>query len=44
LRFVVDLKLPKNVQTISLSYALFDVTHFAAVERPSPQPVNRTSI
>ena len=26
LRFMVDTKLPKNVQTISLSYALFDVT------------------
>jgi cytochrome c oxidase assembly protein subunit 11 len=30
LRFVVDTALPKNVPTISLSYALFDVTNFAA--------------
>jgi cytochrome c oxidase assembly protein subunit 11 len=30
LRFIVDLEVPKNVQTISLSYALFDVTNLAA--------------
>jgi cytochrome c oxidase assembly protein subunit 11 len=32
LRFIVDAGLPKNVQTISLSYALFDATGFAAAE------------
>jgi cytochrome c oxidase assembly protein subunit 11 len=32
LRFVVDTALPKNVQTISLSYALFDVTNYAATK------------
>lgn len=32
LRFMVDVDLPKNVQTISLSYALFDVTNLAAAE------------
>lgn len=31
LRFIVGAQLPKNVQTISLSYALFDVTNLAAV-------------
>ena len=30
LRFIVDPGLPKNVQTISLSYALFDITNLAA--------------
>ncbi len=30
LRFIVDSQLPGNVQSISLSYALFDVTEFAA--------------
>ena len=30
LRFIVDPDLPKNVQTISLSYALFDITNMAA--------------
>jgi cytochrome c oxidase assembly protein subunit 11 len=34
LRFIVDAALPKNVQTISLSYALFDATDFAAAEQP----------
>ncbi len=43
LRFIVDLKLPKNVQTISLSYALFDVTNFAAAEHANPYLPNRTS-
>ncbi len=32
LQFIVDVGLPKNVQTISLSYALFDVTNLAAAE------------
>jgi cytochrome c oxidase assembly protein subunit 11 len=30
LRFMVGRELPRNVQTISLSYALFDVTQMAA--------------
>ncbi len=30
MRFVVEKELPKNVQTLSLSYELFDVTNFAA--------------
>lgn len=30
LRFIVGRELPKNVQTISLSYALFDITNLAA--------------
>lgn len=30
LRFIVDSQLPANVKSISLSYALFDVTDFAA--------------
>ena len=34
LRFIVDAGLPKNVQSISLSYALFDATGFAAAEQP----------
>jgi cytochrome c oxidase assembly protein Cox11 len=32
MRFIVGAELPKNVPTISLSYALFDVTEFAAAE------------
>ncbi len=32
MRFIVDSDLPKNVQSISLSYALFDVSEFAADE------------
>jgi cytochrome c oxidase assembly protein subunit 11 len=32
LRFIVDADLPASVQSISLSYALFDVTGFAASE------------
>lgn len=32
MRFIVGAELPKNVPTISLSYALFDVTEFAAEE------------
>jgi cytochrome c oxidase assembly protein subunit 11 len=32
MRFIVDARLPKNVQSISLSYALFDITEFAGVE------------
>lgn len=30
MRFIVSKELPKNVQTLSLSYELFDVTNFAA--------------
>ena len=30
MRFIVAKELPKNVQTLSLSYELFDVTNFAA--------------
>jgi len=30
MRFILDTELPKNVPTISLSYALFDVTEMAA--------------
>jgi cytochrome c oxidase assembly protein Cox11 len=30
MRFIVGPELPKNVPSISLSYALFDVTEFAA--------------
>lgn len=30
MRFIVDPELPQNVQSISLSYALFDITEFAA--------------
>ena len=40
MRFIVGPELPKNVQSISLSYALFDITEFAAaetVERGRPQ-------
>ncbi len=29
MRFIVDADLPKNVQSISLSYALFDISEFA---------------
>jgi cytochrome c oxidase assembly protein subunit 11 len=32
MRFIVDAKLPKDVQSISLSYALFDITEFAPTE------------
>lgn len=32
MRFIVDPNLPDNVQSISLSYALFDISDFAAVE------------
>jgi cytochrome c oxidase assembly protein subunit 11 len=32
MRFIVDSDLPANVQSISLSYALFDVTGFASEE------------
>lgn len=34
MRFIVDARLPKNVQSISLSYALFDITDFAGREDP----------
>jgi cytochrome c oxidase assembly protein subunit 11 len=33
MRFIIDPDLPRNVQSISLSYALFDITDFAAAER-----------
>jgi hypothetical protein len=32
MRFIVDADLPANVQSVSLSYALFDVTQFASAE------------
>jgi cytochrome c oxidase assembly protein subunit 11 len=32
LRFVVDVNLPANIESIALSYALFDVTDFSASE------------
>jgi cytochrome c oxidase assembly protein subunit 11 len=32
MRFIVDPNLPRNVQSISLSYALFDITEFAAAD------------
>lgn len=32
MRFIVDRELPRNVQSISLSYALFDITEFAAAD------------
>lgn len=32
MRFIVDAELPKNVQSISLSYALFDVSEFTSEE------------
>lgn len=32
MRFIVDTALPRNVQSISLSYALFDITQFAATD------------
>lgn len=34
MRFIVGPELPKNVQSISLSYALFDITEFAAADEP----------
>ena len=40
MRFIVDPALPDNVQSISLSYALFDITEFAAAdvgEREGPR-------
>ena len=37
MRFVIDPKLPRNVQSISLSYALFDITDFAARDGGSPR-------
>jgi len=37
MRFIVDAKLPKDVQSISLSYALFDITEFAAAEQRDPR-------
>jgi cytochrome c oxidase assembly protein subunit 11 len=46
LRFIVDPALPRNVQTISLSYALFDITNFAAAQRTianQPIPVSTRS-
>lgn len=35
MRFIVDTDLPRNVQSISLSYALFDVTRLASAEAAS---------
>jgi len=32
MRFIVDTALPANVQSISLSYSLFDITEFAAAD------------
>lgn len=32
MRFIVDRELPRNVPSISLSYALFDITDFAAAD------------
>ena len=37
MRFIVGTELPQNVPTIALSYALFDVTEFAA-ETAEPDP------
>ena len=37
MRFIVGTELPQNVPTIALSYALFDVTEFAA-ETAAPDP------
>lgn len=37
MRFIVDPELPKNVQSISLSYALFDITQYAAADVPRPR-------
>jgi cytochrome c oxidase assembly protein subunit 11 len=35
LRFLLDPDLPKNVESISLSYALFDVTELAQAQTPA---------
>jgi cytochrome c oxidase assembly protein subunit 11 len=40
MRFIVDADLPANVQSISLSYALFDVTSFASAEELNPNSGN----
>ena len=32
MRFIVGRELPRHVQSVSLSYALFDVTEFASAE------------
>lgn len=37
MRFIVDRELPRNVQSISLSYALFDITDFAGVNVEAPR-------
>lgn len=37
MRFIVDAELPKNVQSISLSYALFDISSFASEEVLNPK-------
>ncbi len=37
MRFIVDRELPRNVQSISLSYALFDITEFAGLEQQEPR-------
>ena len=38
MRFIVDPDLPRNVQSISLSYALFDITSFAAKDYEQGKP------
>jgi cytochrome c oxidase assembly protein subunit 11 len=38
MRFIVDPALPRNVQSISLSYALFDITEFAAADADEQSP------
>lgn len=44
LRFIVDSQLPKNVQSIALSYALFDVTEPAASATVASRPVNAEAL
>lgn len=36
MRFVIDPELPRNVQSVSLSYALFDITDLAAGREATP--------
>jgi cytochrome c oxidase assembly protein subunit 11 len=40
MRFIIDPDLPRNVQSISLSYALFDITDFAAAEHAEERREN----
>ena len=42
MRFIVDADLPDNVQSISLSYALFDITEMAG-EQAIQDAVNKSS-